>query len=123
MVLAVDSALETIRRVTDSAAQAWSRTGATVVETPLAALTGVACRAPALVVADEGVVECVADGDFGPIGSAVRRLAAEGWRVAVLAPASQMGSAHRALRGVPARIQPWWTGSDDSVLFGVPEVP
>jgi hypothetical protein len=123
MVLAVASGIDAARRVADCAARTWVRSGATVVETTLTALSGVACRTPAVVVSDEGIVECAADGDFEPIVVAVRRLAAEGWKVAVLTPAHQMGEAHRSLRGAPAMIQPWWAGADDAVSFGVPEVP
>jgi hypothetical protein len=123
MVLAVDRDLGAVRRATDAAVRAWLQARTTVVETSLAALSGVGGDVSALVAAERGIVEVVADGDFGSIAAAARRLNAEGWRVAVLVAASQMGDAHRAMRGIPVRLQPWWCGADDAVLFGVPEVP
>jgi hypothetical protein len=123
MALAVALDIETTRRVVDGAARAWARSGATVVEMPLASISGIRCSAAAVMVPDLGVVECVADGDFASIAAAARVLSAEGWDVAVLVPAPLMGEAHRVLRGGPARLQPWWRGAEDAVLFGVPEVP
>ena len=123
MALAFDLDAGVTTRVAAAAAQAWARAGVTAVQTPLAAVSGTATAAPAVLSAEHGIVECVADGDYDAIAVAVRALAADGWRVAVLAPTAQMGSAHRVLRGLPVRVQPWWTGADDSVMFGVPEVP
>ncbi len=123
MVLAIERDLGAVRCVVDAAVRAWSRAGITMIETPLAVLTGVAGDATALVAPEHGVVECITDGDYGPVAAAARRLNGEGWRVVVLAPAADMGEAHRVLRGVPARIQPWWSGADETVVFGVPEVP
>jgi hypothetical protein len=123
VVLAVDRDLGTVRRAAAAARDAWAQAGTTMVEKPLAALSGIPGDAIALVNTEHGIVECVADRDFGPVAAAARRLSAEGWRVVVLAPAPAMGEAHRVLRGVPVRIQPWWSGADETVLFGVPEVP
>ncbi len=123
MVLAVAVDTTVTRRVAGAAADAWMRAGVTMVEMSTSALTGVGAAGLALVAADEGIVECIADGDLGPLVTASRRLAADGWRVAILVPSARMGDAHRVLRGSPVRLQPWWSGADDSILFGVPEVP
>lgn len=123
MVLTVDTDVTAARRVLDAAAGVWSRIGATPVETPLQELAGVPGSSVALVIPEHGMVECIGDGDHGAVAVAARRLSAEGWTVAVLVPAPGIGAAHRALRGVPVRIQPWWTGAGGAVLFGVPEVP
>lgn len=123
MVLAVSTEADVTRRVADAAIEAWRRTGTTMVEMSLATLTGVAARGLALLAAEDGIVECVVEGDLGPLVTASRRISADGWKVAVLVPSRRMGEAHAVLRGAPVRIQPWWDGADDSVLFGVPEVP
>lgn len=123
MVLAVAVDTTVTRRVADAAVEAWTRSGTTMVEMTMSGLTGVAASGLALVAAEEGIVECVVEGDFGPIVTASRRIAADGWKVAVLVPSARMGEAHRVLRGAPLRIQPWWSGADGSILFGVPEVP
>ena len=39
---------------------------------------------------------------------AVWSLAAQGWSATVVVPASRMGEAHFALRGLPCRLQAWW---------------
>ena len=95
-----------------------------VIETPLAAfvedpaLDGVAVVAP-----ERGLVEWFPSDDqsltalVGP-----SRVNAADWDVSVIVPASRMGEAHRALRGAPITLQPWWS-DDDGVRFGGPEVP
>ena len=123
MVLAVAADTTITRRVADAAVDAWIRVGTTMVEMTMSGLTGVATPGIALIAAEEGIVECVVEGDLGPLVKAARRITADGWKVAVLVPSARMGEAHRVLRGTPVRIQPWWRGADDSVLFGVPEVP
>ena len=124
MVLAADAPTALRGRVATTVAGGYARRGCTVVELPLADASGVEGVAGAAVLAAElGAIECVADDDLSGAAQAVRLLAAAGWEVSLLAPASSMGEAHRLLRGVPVRLQPWWLGPDDVVCFGAPEVP
>ena len=46
----------------------------------------------------------------------------DGPDVCVVVAASRMGEAHRALRGAPCVVQPWWT-EDGATHFGRPEQP
>ncbi len=96
-----------------------------VIETPLAGFTGVADLSGIAVMAPEqGVVEWFPhpDQDLRPLASLAVETAGTGWRVAVLVPTARMGEAHRALRGAPVTLQPWWTDGE-RVRFGGPEVP
>ena len=100
--------------------------GCTVVETSLAAACGLdGVPGAAVLAADLGIAECVLgdDVDPGDLGPGIEILAAGGWAVTVLVPAARVGEAHAALRGRPARLQPWWPGRRDAVHFGAPEVP
>lgn len=96
-----------------------------MVRVPIADLTGsAALEGPAVVIAEAGEVECfpAARQDLFSLRAPVRGLLASGWRITVVVPAGRMGDAHRALRGVPAMIQPWWE-DDGVVCFGGREVP
>jgi len=124
MVLITDSPTILRGRIATAVALGYSRLGCTVVEIPLAEASGVEGVAGAAVLAaDRGAAECVADDDLPAAAAAVRHLAAAGWEVSLLVPSSLVGEAHRLLRGVPVRLQPWWLGPDDDVCFGAPEVP
>ncbi|OFW65915.1 MAG: hypothetical protein A2Z12_08005 [Actinobacteria bacterium RBG_16_68_21] len=96
-----------------------------VVETPLAGfvgnpdLDGVAVVAP-----ERGIVEWFPSDlqALEPLAAMSRASAGPEWQVSVIVPAGRMGEAHRALRGAPVTLQPWWF-DDESVRFGGPEVP
>jgi hypothetical protein len=123
-VITADVPISLRSRVATAVARGYARLGCTVVETPLAEASGVE-EAPgaAVVAADFGTVECVADGHLPAAARAVRHLSAAGWEVSLLVPSALVGEAHRLLRGVPVSLQPWWLGPDDDVCFGAPEVP
>jgi len=124
MVLAADAPTALRGRVANAVAGGYARLGCTVVEMPLAEVSGFpGATGAAVVAADLEAVECVADDDLSAAAQAVRLLAAAGWQVSLVVPAGSMGEAHRLLRGAPVRVQPWWLGPDDDVCFGVPEVP
>ena len=78
-----------------------------------------------MVVPEASEVECFphATDDLGALRAPLRGLFATGWRVTVLVVAGRMGDAHRALRGVPVTIQPWWVDGEGTIRFGGPEVP
>ena len=105
-------------------ARGYARRGRTVVEAPPAEAAGVQ-EAPgaAVLAADLGTIECVADGHLPAAARAVRLPAAAGWEASLLVPSSLVGEARRLLRRVPVSLQPWWLGPDDDVCCGVPEVP
>ncbi|HSM01372.1 MAG TPA: hypothetical protein VK960_02875 [Acidimicrobiia bacterium] len=95
-----------------------------VIETPLSsflgeqALDGVAVVAP-----ERGLVEWFPSDAQGLAALvAPSRTSAADWDVSVIVPAHRMGEAHRALRGTPITLQPWWIDGE-SVRFGGPEVP
>jgi hypothetical protein len=124
MTIAADAPAISRSPVAAAVARGYLRLGCTVVETPLAVASGVAgAEGEAVVAADLGVVECVAGEDLAAAVGGLRRLVAHGWEVNLVVAASQMGEAHRTLRGTPVRLHPWWLGPDDGVCFGAPEVP
>jgi len=95
-----------------------------VIETPLSSFAGVSALEGVAVVAPErGLVEWFPAEDQALIALvAPSRSSAADWDVSVIVPAARMGEAHRALRGAPITLQPWWTDGE-SVRFGGPEVP
>ena len=56
------------------------------------------------------------------VATAIWSLVEQGWQANVIVPASRMGEAHTALRGVPCRLQVWWEDSS-GISFGVYEKP
>lgn len=100
--------------------------GHTVVETSLAAASGVdGVPGAAVLVAELGLAECVLDDgvDPGDLAPGIDSLASTGWDVTVLVPARRMGAAHWGLRGTSALLQAWWPGPGESIQFGEPQVP
>jgi hypothetical protein len=96
-----------------------------VVETPLAGFTGrVDLDGVAVVAPERGIVEWFpSDGQaLDALATVSRQAAGPEWHVSVIVPAFRMGEAHRALRGAPVTLQPWWPDAD-GVRFGGPEVP
>ena len=69
-------------------------------------------------------IECVLPptADLPTHVEALGRLAGGGWEVWALVPMGSMGDAHRLMRGVPVRLQAWWTDGGD-IHFGRPETP
>lgn len=95
-----------------------------VIETPLASFAGEPGLDGIAVVAPErGLVEWFPS-DTQELASltAPLRMSAADWNVSVIVPAQRMGEAHRALRGTPITLQPWWVDGEN-VRFGGPEVP
>lgn len=98
---------------------------ASVIETPLAGFAGVdGVDGVAVVAPEQGLVEWFPhDGQpFDDLVSLSRSVAGTGWRVGVIVPSARMGEAHRALRGAPVVLQPWWADGE-AIRFGGPEVP
>jgi hypothetical protein len=125
MMLAATSVESTHRTAASVAASIHLQYEGSVVETPLAGFTGVpALDGIAVVAPERGIVEFFpADAQpLAPLGEASRRSAGPEWQVAVIVPAARMGEAHRALRGFPVTLQPWWPDAGDD-RFGGPEVP
>ncbi len=56
------------------------------------------------------------------ITPAIWSLAEQGWKTTIVLPASRLGEAHVALRGVPCRLQAWWEDGT-GVCFGAHETP
>jgi hypothetical protein len=102
--------------------------GSTVVEMPLLEMVHVSVAAdtamiPGVMSVEDRVVELVVDEEpFEAIAPAIWALDARGWNVVALALAGRLGEAHRALRGTPCRLQPWWRDGDE-VRFGAFEIP
>lgn len=95
-----------------------------VIETPLSSFAGVpALEGVAVVAPERGLVEWFPSEDQALTAlAAPSRLSSTDWNVSVIVHAARMGEAHRALRGNPITLQPWWTDGE-SVRFGGPEVP
>ena len=95
-----------------------------VIETPLAAFAGVpALDGIAVIAPERGLVEWFPS-ETQALADLVApaRTGSADWDVSVIVAASRMGEAHRALRGAPITLQPWWADGE-SVRFGGPEVP
>ncbi len=125
MVLAAKAGLQS-DDVAAAVSRSYASAGDTVVETPFGALVDTPeVGGSAVIAADAGIVECVLDEtvDPGDVGPGIARLAAAGWTVVALVPLARLGEAHRSLRRVQARLQPWWADPDRGVCFGAPEVP
>ena len=56
------------------------------------------------------------------VAPAIWSLADQAWKTTVVVPASRMGEAHTALRGVPCRLQAWWE-DESGISFGAFERP
>jgi hypothetical protein len=125
MVLAVQLAPVTHRSAASAAASIHLQRESSVVETALGGFTGAGDIAGVAVLAPEhGVVEWFPDPAqvLTPLAPLAAEAVGAGWRVTVLVPAPRMGDAHRALRGTPVTLQPWWA-EGERVRFGGPEVP
>lgn len=128
MVVAVQLDHAREATVAEAATASYAARGRRVLEIPLIEMVHVSVGADvasmrSIVSVEDRTVELVVDGDpFEAIAPAVWALAARGWEVVALAPCGRNGEAHRALRGTPCRIQPWWL-EEDGVHFGSHEQP
>lgn len=96
-----------------------------VLEEPLSGFTGIdGLDGVAVVAPAQGVVEWFPHDDqpLADLAAVAGRIAGTGWSVGVIVPTGRMGEAHRALRGAPVTLQPWWRDGE-AVRFGGPEVP
>lgn len=122
----VDSATEV--PVADAVTAVHAARGYQVLDIPLLEMVHVSVGADvatvrSIVSVEDRVVELVVDdGPFEALGPAVWALAARGWKVVALTPSARSGEAHRALRGTPCRLQPWWV-EGSVVRFGNFETP
>lgn len=124
MVLTAETDRATHHTAAATAASIHLHFEGSVVETPLAGFTGNPDLDGVAVVAPErGIVEWFPSErqQLAPLAEASRLVAVPEWQVSVVVPAARMGEAHRALRGSPVTLQPWW--DDEGVRFGGPEVP
>ena len=128
MAVALDVSAGPEAPVAGAAVAAYLARGARVLEIPLLEMVHVSVSADvanvrSVVAVEDRVVELVVDDrPFEALAPAVWALAARGWGVVALTPAGRNGEAHRALRGTPCRIQPWWL-EGTNVRFGKLETP
>jgi hypothetical protein len=125
MVLAAEVLSVDHRLAASAAASIHLQRESSVVETALGGFTGIGDIAGVAVLAPEqGIVEWFPDPaqHLDPLAPLASEAVGAGWRVTVLVPALRMGEAHRALRGTPVTLQPWWA-EGERVRFGGPEVP
>lgn len=128
MVVALDVEASVHRLVAEATVRAYVARGNQVLEVPLLEMVHVSVGADvatirSVVAVEDRVVELVVDdGPFEALCPAVWALSARGWEVVALTPAHRNGEAHRALRGTPCRLQPWWISADE-VRFGRLEKP
>jgi len=64
-------------------------------------------------------IECIvaANPDWQEVQAGVGRLTEVGWRVTILAPLANLGSAHNDLVGSTACVQGWWTRGNNEFHF------
>lgn len=96
-----------------------------VIEQPLARYTGIdGLDGVAVIAPAQGLVEWFPHDDqpLADLAPLAREVDGSGLALCVVIPASRMGEAHRALRGSPLTLQPWWRDGE-TVRFGGPEVP
>lgn len=128
MTVAADVIASPVELVADAVGDAYLARGVQVLEIPLLEMVHVSVGSDvaavrALVAVEDRTVELIVDeGPCEALAPAVWALAARGWSVVALAPAHRNGEAHRALRGTPCRIQPWWD-VEEAVCFGAFETP
>ncbi|HEX9977020.1 MAG TPA: hypothetical protein VGB41_00160 [Acidimicrobiia bacterium] len=125
MVLTATTERATHHTAASTAASIHLHYEGSVIETPLAGFTGNADLDGVAVVAPErGIVEWFPSDlqRLEPLAAVSRTSTGPEWQLSVIVPASRMGEAHRALRGSPVTLQPWWV-DQEGVRFGGPEVP
>ena len=126
MAVAVREALTEVDRVADAVVETYRRCHegahqAQLVEfvdvKNVGAIRTIACP-------DRRTVEIVLDAevDAGSLIPGIWRLGQGGHRVVVLVALGRIGAAHPELRGVPCRLQAYWT-EGDRVCFGGIEIP
>ncbi|MDF1594656.1 MAG: hypothetical protein P1T08_00975 [Acidimicrobiia bacterium] len=79
---------------------------------------------PTVIVRSTRTIECVLPHRADPADylPGFLRMVGEEWTVRLLVHSSEIGTAHRRLRGTPITIQPWWYDGG-FVHFGRPEIP
>ena len=128
MATALGLGISSATVVVDAVVAVHRSRGNQVLDIPLLEMVHVSVAAdtatiPSVVAVQDRIVELVVDeAPFEAICPAVWALAARGWEVVTLAPASRLGEAHRALRGTPCHLQAWWLDGS-SVRFGAFETP
>jgi len=129
MAMAVQTALRSVDRVVEGVLAVYAGRQERAVSTFLGEvcdrrLLAELADVPCTVAGTQRIVEIVVDGEpeCELLAPAVWALAARGWQVAALVPLPRLGEAHRALRGSPCLLQPWWLDGD-TVQFGHSETP
>ncbi len=127
MAVAVRDVVTEVDLVVEAALRIYASRRESAVDTALAELledAGPVGAWRAVVAGASRTVEVVLDEGTDPaeLATAVWRLAGRGLRVVVLVGAAEIGEAHRALRGTPCLLQPWWV-AEDTVRFGRHEIP
>lgn len=129
MAVAVQVEVTAVADVVRSTVAHYTKRHEPVVESWLAEIAGVPVTDSlgfhsCVAAIDRRIVEIVVPSatDASGLSAVVWDLAYSGWQVTVLVPASDLGSAHRALRGTPCRLQPWWYHGGE-LVFGHHERP
>ncbi len=126
MAVAVQEVATEVDQVVDVVQSVYRSHLETVETGPLAefvAAPGGAGTLRAVSIPAQHEVEVVLDEDADPaiVAVAAWALAERGWSITVLTRIDRLGEAHLALRGVPCRLQGWWTDGV-GVEFGCYEV-
>ncbi len=129
MAIAVQASLIGTERVVDRALAIYRAHLERAIEVPLADMVDCAvsvdvARLAVVAAGESRGAEIMVDETVAcdQLVTAVWSLAEQGWTTTVVVPAERMGEAHRALRGLPCRLQAWW---EDGALisFGSFETP
>ena len=128
MAVAVDLVATPDIEVAVSSAATYAARGSRVLEIPLLEMVHVSIGADVasvrtVVAVEDRTVELILDeGPIEAVAPAVWALAARGWNVIAIVASARNGEAHRALRGTPCMLQPWWIDAGE-VRFGGLERP
>ena len=81
-------------------------------------------RLSVVAMGDSRVAELMVDETVmcAQVTMAIWSLVEQGWQANIVVPASRMGEAHTALRGVPCLLQAWWE-DPSGICFGSYERP
>ena len=81
-------------------------------------------RLSVVAMGDSRVAEIMVDETVmcAQVTMAIWSLVEQGWQANIVVPASRMGEAHTALRGVPCHLQAWWE-DPSGICFGSYERP
>jgi hypothetical protein len=127
MAVAVHDTLTEVDQVAAATLEVYAKRRDLATEMPLAELLDVPKAIGSLravVSSADRAIEVVLDAgvEAASLAPGLWALAAKGWQPVVLIALDQIGEAHGELRGIPCRLQAWWT-VDETVVFGGFETP